>query len=398
MHALLLLLVLLGPEQQTEPRLYDPPAVRVATPAVALARDGQGVAMAWSMRTADRVSHIHIARLDRFGQTGPIRELPVALTTGRTDAVHPSLSRRAGADGFLLTWIEERDGLSRAAYSLLDSTLAPESPALLPGVRLTSPALAYTGAVMWVTSNGQFWEIEANGAARGPFDAMWPASDITAPVTEVPFLVSGWRDPNVWTCDPASGCTIGSFPGIKVCKEECRIRKSSLRLVMPYDVIETTLLDYRTEAEPAVESDGGKLVMAWFRGAQATGGDVVAAIIDPLTAPTFRSAIQAPLVLGRFGPDSGPTRPDIAVTERGTYVVWRTSSPGGDHDVAGALLRRDGTVEQFTVAESEADERDPSILALENGELLVAYVKIESGESRIAWRVIGSQARRRVVR
>jgi hypothetical protein len=55
-------------------------------------------------------------------------------------------------------------------------------------------------------------------------------------------------------------------------------------------------------------------------------------------------------------------------------------------------------VETFTVAGSATDERDPSILALENGELLVAYRKIENGQASIAWRVIGSQARRRAVR
>jgi hypothetical protein len=77
MHALLLLLALLGPEQQTAPHRHEPPVVDMAAPAVALASDAHGMAMAWSMPNAAGIPRIHVARLDRFGHMGEIRELPV---------------------------------------------------------------------------------------------------------------------------------------------------------------------------------------------------------------------------------------------------------------------------------------------------------------------------------
>ncbi|HEY0157289.1 MAG TPA: hypothetical protein VGF28_08395 [Thermoanaerobaculia bacterium] len=398
MWPLFLALTLLGPERQTAPHAYDPPSLQLAAPAVALAQDAQGVAMAWSMPNAAGQARIHVARLDRLGHLAVVRELAVVLGGDRTAALYPSMSRRVGAEGFLLTWVENIGSRTRAAYALLDASLAQAAPALLPGVGITTPPLAASGnGVMWVTSAAQFWHIETDGFARGPFAAVWPASDMTA-TAGGPRIVSGWRDPNAWICSGNSGCSAGGPPLGGYCNDQCRIYTNALRLVVPYDVVESSRLDFATDAQPAVESDGERVVVAWFRGAQKSGGDVVAALLEPLTPVAFRSAVQAPLVLGRFGPDSGRTRPDIAVTARGTFVVWRTTSAAGDHDVVGALLARAGTVEQFTVASSPADERDPSILELENGLLLVAYRKIEGNQSRIAWRFLGEQGKRRSVR
>jgi hypothetical protein len=395
----LLLALILGPEHQTQTWTHRSPTFHVAAPAVALARDAEGAALAWSMPNAGGAARIHVARLDRFGQIGTIRELPLVLSLDTTVALYPSLSRRVGADGFLVTWIEQLGHERRAAYSLLDATLAPATPVHLADAG-ASPVVAATGQVMWITAGAQFWHIETNGFARGPFNAVWPASDMTE-TAGAPRLVSAGRDPYDFTCRNEPGCRAAGGPFNGHCYDHCRIWTSHwLRLVVPYDVIEANRFEFTSEAQPAVESDGEKLVMAWFRGTQTAGGEVVAAVIEPLTPAAYRSLVQAPLVLGRFGPDSGITRPDIAVTERGTYVVWRTTSPGRGHDVAGAFLGRDGTVEPFMVAGSAADESDPSILVLGNGSALVAYRKIEGGQSTIAWRTIGTAAtgRRRAVR
>jgi hypothetical protein len=398
MWPLLLALILAGPEQVTGPYLYDPPMLQAAAPAVALAEDAHGAAMAWAMRNADGIPRIHVARLDRAGRIGTIRELPAVDPDGDSAALYPSLTRRGGTDGFLLTWIEDSGTRMRTGYALLDAALAPTTPRSLFGYgNITSAPVAATGAAMWITSGAQFWHIETDGSARGPFDAVWPASDMTATAAGVPLMVSGWRD-GWFACAGDAGCVTGSFSGFQVCKEECRIRKTWLRLVVPYGIVEGIPLEYVSDAEPALASDGDRLVMTWFRRTQKSVGDVVAAVLDPVTRDKFKSVVHAPLVLGQFAPDTGATRPDIAVNERGTYVVWRTMTPGGDHDIAGAFLGRDGTVEPFTVADSPADERDPSILALENGALLVAYRKADGLESRVAWRVIGAQTRRRAVR
>lgn len=55
-------------------------------------------------------------------------------------------------------------------------------------------------------------------------------------------------------------------------------------------------------------------------------------------------------VLGQFGPDSGPTRPDIATDGERYLVVWRTTSPTGDHDVDGASIDRAGNITHLAIA------------------------------------------------
>lgn len=398
MWPLLLALTLLGPERQTAPHPYQPPPVELAAPAVALAHDAHGVAMAWSMPNAAGQPRIHVTRLDRLGVAGEAYELPPFFTHATTAALHPSLARRAGADGFLVTWLEQPATRPQAAYTLLDASLAPAPPVLLPGVNLTSPPLAHTsGGRTWLASNASYWEIEANGSARGPFSASAPATDMTATAAG-PRLVSGVREPDVVACADTRQCRIGGLFGCASLSCFVRTPWYSLRLVVPSGRVEGARFQFRSDSGAAIESDGERLVVAWFRGTQSAGGEVVLVSTDPALPGQFESSVQAPLVVGRFGPDSGPTRPDLAVTARGTFVVWRTSSATGDHDIAGALLARDGTVEQFTVAGSPADERDPSILALENGLLLVAYRKIEGNQSRIAWRFVGEQGKRRSVR
>jgi hypothetical protein len=389
---LLALTLVLGSEQQTAPHAYQPHPMTLAAPAVSLARDGHGVAMAWSMPDAGGVPRIHVARLDGRGNPGAIRELPVYLNNESTAALYPSISRRTGADGFLVTWIEHRGTRSRVAYALLDAALAPNAPELLPGVGISAPPLAGAGDAMWIAAEFNLWQIDANGAASGPVNGVWPASDMTV-TTGLPRTVSAYRE------GPGYHCTCMAVPWSGgVCAASCRVPVYPLRLVLPNQAANTRTFSFWTEAYPAIETDGEILVMAWFRGDQASGGEVVASMLNPAMPDVFGSVVQAPAVLGQFGRDSGPTRPDTAMTDRGTAIVWRTTSPLGDHDIAGALLRRDGSVETFTVAASAADERDPSVLALENGALLIAYRKVENGQSRLAWRIVGSQGRRRAVR
>ena len=138
--------------------------------------------------------------------------------------------------------------------------------------------------------------------------------------------------------------------------------------------------------------------MAWYRGEQAAGGDVVLARLTPSNALPFDVVVQGAKVLGRFAPDEGVTRPDLASDAQRTIVVWRTTSAAGDHDIVGSSIDRAGNVAHFGIAASAADERDPSVISLANGSFLVAYETVSGGERRLAARFLTFAGRRRAVR
>ena len=78
-------------------------------------------------------------------------------------------------------------------------------------------------------------------------------------------------------------------------------------------------------------------------------------------------------------------------------IVWQTTTPAGDHDIAGASIDADGNVIPLTIAMSTADEREPSIISIRSGAFLVAYEKI-GVDRRIAGRFITFDGRERAVR
>jgi hypothetical protein len=144
---------------------------------------------------------------------------------------------------------------------------------------------------------------------------------------------------------------------------------------------------YDTYAQPALESDGRDVLMAWFDGPQATGGTVLAARVGPPSFG-FQGAFQEPLTLGAFGLDDGQTRPDIATDGERFVVVWRTVTEGGGHDILGASIDGAGKVIPFSVATSSADERDPAIVMVGKGVFLVAYETFPANTRRIAGRFV----------
>jgi hypothetical protein len=396
MLPLLLLVTLLGNEHQTAPHAYAPPPLSAdfAAPAVALARDSRGVAMAWSMPNANGIPRIHVARVNASGQLGTVRELPSAIGSATVAAMHPSMAPRVGADGFVITWVET-SARTRAAYTLLDADLVPRAPAVLPGVSSATAPVAASGDAMWVTNDGSYWEVLASGGLGATNNAAWPASDM-AVTTGRPRMVNAWSDPNRWYCGEGTGCrTSGVFT---IC--HCKIYTYTLRLLLPFTYSEEVPFTFVNETQPAIAEDGDDPLVAWYRGDQATSAEVVLSTVDASTPATFKPAAQAPRVLAAAGRDRGPTRPDIAVSDRRTLVVWRKGLPAGQHDVEGAFIDRDGTIESLSIATSSSDERDPSVLALENGTFLVAYRKIDGKQSSIAWRVVGTPTpgRRRAVR
>ena len=75
------------------------------TPAVAMARDRSGVAIAWIMRNAEGL-RIFVTRLDATGHfTGPVRTIPV-LSPNSADVISCSIAAAPGGNGFITTWTE----------------------------------------------------------------------------------------------------------------------------------------------------------------------------------------------------------------------------------------------------------------------------------------------------
>jgi len=104
-------------------------------------------------------------------------------------------------------------------------------------------------------------------------------------------------------------------------------------------------------------------------------------------------------VLGTFGPDSDPTRPDIATDGERYVVVWRSATADGWHDILGASIDRAGNVVPFSIATAVTDdERDPSIVAVSHGRFLVAYDKWSESQRRLAGRFVTFPSRLRAVR
>jgi hypothetical protein len=124
----------------------------------------------------------------------------------------------------------------------------------------------------------------------------------------------------------------------------------------------------------------------------------VASRLDPSRFAIFPRSIADFQIIGGFGPDFGPTRPDIATDGERYVVVWRTATGNGSHDVVGASIDRAGTIVPLSIATSTEDERDPSVIAVGNGRFLVAYDKLSNGERRIAGRFVTFENRTHAVR
>ena len=150
-----------------------------------------------------------------------------------------------------------------------------------------------------------------------------------------------------------------------------------------------------TDAQPAIASDPNNVTVAWLEGDPARGGRAKA-VRFPLSALDSFSVVPE-LTIGSFGPDAGATRPAVASDGERAIVVWRTQKFPGNHDVVAAIVDGDDKVTPLTIAASAADERDPSVIALDHGAFLVAYEKIDAGERRIAGRFL-TFGRQRAVR
>src|SRR5436305_10163030 len=188
----------------------------------------------------------------------------------------------------------------------------------------------------------------------------------------LPQLVSAGKVAGIPTCDPAPGCiNSGGYGVVTTCSCWRYPSLYTLRFVALYSSSTATTFPFTSEAQPAVGSNRHDVLVAWLSGPQDVGGNVVAARIPPSLLNRFSEESAQPLTIGTFGPDAGPTRPDVATDGERYVVVWRTKTTAGDYDVAGASIDRSGMVTPLVIASSFADERDPSVIALGNGTFLV---------------------------
>ena len=377
-----------------------------AAPAVAMARDRSGVAIAWMMSNAAGATRVYVARLDLTAHaTGETLEIPAASTATGVAASYPSLAPSLTGDGFTLAWMESWDRSEQplvttvqAVYCQLDAALQPTPPVVFfAAPTVAAPAIVRSGrSRSWITVDGIVLEVLSNGSLQTPQAGGDAASDMTV-ATDFPQLISGRSTTTFVSCGSQPFCENTRWS----CDPRCQIFQSSylMKFTALYTARSTTDLGFLSDAQPALNADGDDLLAAWFNGDQTKGGTVFAARVPAASFASFPGIVEQANPLGPFTPDSGPTRPDIATDGERYVVVWRIKSrPSGDHDIVGASLDRNGIVTPFSIATSSADERDPSIIALGNGVFLVAYESFSDGVRRIAGRYVTFGGRRHAVR
>ena len=381
--------------------------IQAAAPAVAMARDRQGVAIAWTMLNAVGAQAVYVARLDSSGRiVAPAKEISSAGTANSVDAYWPSMAVLPGGTGFTLAWVERlrvaRPSYASAVYSQLGADLTPSAPRLLTTIatgEVSTPAIVRSGASTWISAGGTVWEIHANGSPGQLLDAGSPVTDMVA-AADYPQVVSGQNIQTGVLCLPNPGCT--STGVFRFCYPGCRVDGLAyeLRIVALFKGSAVRRFSFKSDSGAAIESNGRDLLVAWLSGDPGAGGVVTAVRLDATSFDFVERDLDGGRDIGTFGPDSTARRPDIAADDERFVVVWSTKTPRGDRDIVGAVIDGSGRITSFPLATSAADESDPSILKLSSN-FLVAYELNngdgKQGDRRIATRFVRFSGRRRSV-
>jgi hypothetical protein len=379
--------------------------IQAAAPAVAMARDRQGVAIAWTMLNAGGVQTVHVARLDSSGRiVAPVTEIGSSETVKPVDAYWPSIAVSPGGAGFTLVWVERRrvprPSYVSAVYSQLGADLSPSAPRVLTtlsAAEVSTPAIVRSGRSTWISAGGTVWEIHANGSPGQLLDAGAPVTDMVA-TADYPQVVSGQNVKIGTTCLQQPGCKTTGWPFGGFCFERCVIDQLTyaVRYVSLFTGAAQKQFSFESDSGAALQSNGRDVLVAWFNGKPGEGGPVTAALLNATSFDFVEQDLDGGRDIGTFGPDSTVTRPDIAADDERFVVVWSTKTPRGDHDVVGASIDRTGHITSFSVATSTADESDPSVMKTSSGNFLVAY-ELSGNERRIATRFLRFNGRRRAV-
>jgi hypothetical protein len=388
----------ISPEIASGPVPFSTFESLLPAPAIAMAKDRTGVAIAWQMSGAggDRIS---VVRLDATGHfIGQVQT--IAASSDFVYALAPSIAAAPRGDGFTLAWIEIPAAavpVTRAVYCRLDRDLKPSEPATLIVTRQPAPAIVRSGKTTWISAGASAWELRDDGSLSAPLNAGMTATDMTV-ATDFPQIVAIDRTSTSFlVCPPGCGTT-SHFPVCGCPFVPITTVTYSLQFTSLYSVTSSKRFDFVSDAAPAVGSNGHDVAVIWFQGVQQHGGAVMMSDLLPPSFANFPIAVNQPRVIGTFGADSGPTRPDIAGDGERYVVVWRTATKDGSHDIAGASIDREGNVVPLSIATSADDERDPSVSAVGDGRFLVAYDKLGNGERRIAGRFVTFAGRTHAVR
>ena len=368
-------------------------ALSGVVPPVSLAQDLQGAVMAWTARNAKGVNVLYVARLDPVGRIiAPVAEIPVG--TADVEAYWPSIAVSPDRMGFTLAWIEFlRKPLSDSAsavYCRLDADLKPSARrvlATMQATKVTVPAIVRSGKSTWISFHSAVREIGSDGPIGLQLDAGVPVSDMIA-AADFPKVV-GQANRTANSCGYIPW--LGYYP-------PCFNNVHDLRFVSLQAGLATRRLALRSDFWPAIQSDGRDVLVAWMNGEPGDGGTVSTVRLSATSFVRVDEDLQGGQDIGTFGPDVVATRPDIATDGERYVVVWSTKKPSGARDVVAAVIDRDGQVTRLSIAATDADERDPSILMTAPGNFLVAYETLSNGERRLATRTLKFNGRRRAGR
>jgi hypothetical protein len=344
----------------------------IAAPAVSIAKDRTGVAIAWTMSNgavSNAADRVYVARLGASAQAGPVHEMPLSLSANM-HAAYPSLAPAPDGNGVVLAWLEVNQIVPArpgAVFFRLDPALTPSPPIFLfSAATATSPAIVRTkGDSTWISALGNLWKLSKDGTLSASLSSI-AASDM-AIGTDLPQLVgSHGVASNAFTCRNDPGCAVPN------CSQVCRIPAPS-NFALDFLSLLTTLasrtFNFSSDVQPAIASNGRDVLVTWFQGSQI-GGELRA---------------------------FGGTMPAIAADGDRYVAVWRVQRSAGNHDIVGVAIENDGRLTPLSIATSSADERDPAILALGDGAFLVAYEKLVDNERHIAGRFV-TFGRHRAVR
>jgi len=364
--------------------------------------------IAWVVGSAfdqGSVDKILVARLDAtLHITGPVRGIRNLIPGESVEEVDPSLAPDPSGNGFILAWMErppKSQGFGRAVYCRLDSDLKPSTPSFLQDFTdLAAQAIVRSGKTTWITAGTSAWQVQADGSVKDPLYTGMYANDMVI-ATDFPQIVAGHKVKSGTTCasDGRTDVEEGSAVSAQLCRGGfVQLYTYFLQFVSLYTVSASRTFSFESDVAPAIQSDGRDVMIAWFRGTQMKGGDVVAMRLQPPAFASFNQTVEEPRILATFAPDFGLTRPDIAADGERYVVVWRTIGTPGEHDIVGASIDRAGNVIPLSIATTIADDRDPSVIALGGGRFLVVYEKLNGSDRRIAGRFVTFENRSRAVR